>query len=180
MGAVYVLTSPSGKQYVGMTQRDIEVRWSQHRRLQSGRPINRAIQKYGWDTFKREIVFQSDDKCALVAKEIELIAKLRCMVPAGYNCTAGGEGITRAKRPPHVIEAIKRAHIGKVVSEETRAKLRAAHANGKPRNSFTGRTHSEETRRRLSECKKGFRHSEATRAAMSERMRQRWAERRAS
>lgn len=56
MGAVYILTSPSGKRYVGMTQRaDVDVRWSQHRRLQSDRPINRAIAKYGWDAFKSDI-----------------------------------------------------------------------------------------------------------------------------
>lgn len=149
MGCVYVLTSPSSKRYVGMTQRDPVWRFYAHKNLRTDRPLSRAVAKYGWSAFTKEIVFRSDDKAALIAKEIELIAEFGCMVPNGYNCTAGGEGTSRLPRPPHVIEAIKRAHIGKVVSEETRAKLRAAHRRGPPRHSFTGRKHTEETKLHL-------------------------------
>jgi group I intron endonuclease len=180
MGCVYLLTSPSGKRYVGMTQRDVVWRFYAHKNRRNDRPLSRAVAKHGWDNFEKRIVFRSDDKAALIAKEIELIAQFGSMVPNGYNCTAGGEGTARLARPPHVIAAIKAAHTGKVVSETTRAKLRAAHHRGPPRNSFTGRKHSEETKRRISEKKLGFRHSDETKAGMSDRMRNRWAERRAS
>lgn len=166
MGAVYVLTSPSGKRYVGMTQRDIDVRWSQHSRLKSDRPINRAIQKYGWECFKREVVMQSDDVDDLVAKECALIAEYGCMVPDGYNCTSGGEGISQAKRPPHVIEAIKRAHLGKIVSEETRAKLRAARAKNPRAGPMAGKKHSAESLAKMRG--RSVKHSDATKQKMSQ------------
>ncbi len=210
MGAVYVLTSPSGKRYVGMTQRDIDVRWSQHRRLQSCRPINRAIKKYGWESFRRKIVMRSDDKAELVAKECALIVEYGCMVPNGYNCTAGGEGISRAKRPPHVITAIKQAHTGKIVSEETRAKLREAHARNPRPCPMAGKKHSAEslakmrgrsivhsdaTKQKMSQSRIGHSVSDETREKLRQRassqpldvrqriaasMRQIWAERRAN
>lgn len=180
MGCVYLLTSPSGKHYVGMTQQELAHRFYAHKNLRVSRPLSAAVAKYGWDAFEKTVLFESNDKAALIAAEIELIASYGCMSPSGYNCTAGGEGTARLKRPPHVIEAIKRAHTGKVVSEETKAKLRLAHATGGPRNSFTGRQHSDETRRLLSERKIGFKHSPETKAKMAERMRRVWAERRAA
>jgi len=166
-GCVYVLTSPSGKFYVGMTQRDEVWRFYAHKNLKTARPLSHAVQKYGWENFKREIVFRSSDKNELVAKEIELIAAYNCMVPHGYNCTAGGEGITRMKRPPHVVEALRKANTGKKASDKTRAKLRAAHIKTGPRNSFTGRKHTPESLAKMSAAKLGQGHTDETRAKMS-------------
>lgn len=161
MGCVYVLTSPSGKHYVGLTQVGAVHRFYAHKNRRSARPLSRAIAKYGWDAFTKEIVFESADKSALVAKEIELIGSFGCMVPRGYNCTAGGEGLLRMKRPPHVIEATRRANLGRKASEETKAKLRAAHARNPRPCPMAGKKHSPEaiakmrghTRRHTSETR---------------------------
>ena len=52
MGYIYILTSPSGKSYVGQTTRDIEERFGEHQEPTSAcSAIRNAIQYYGWDRF---------------------------------------------------------------------------------------------------------------------------------
>lgn len=121
------------------------------------RPLYRAMRKYGVDNFEWEIIHKE----ILGARELDklesyYIKEYGTKSPKGYNLTDGGEGsagwthseevrkkMRRAakKRPPHGphTEETKRkiglAHKGKKkppVSEETRAKLRAAIENMAP------------------------------------------------
>lgn len=50
-----MLTSPSGKSYIGQTVRPIEKRFEEHQ-LESSNcvAIYRAIQKYGWENFETD------------------------------------------------------------------------------------------------------------------------------
>lgn len=121
---VYVHTSPIGKSYVGQTSR-YNKRCYEHKTYKgSGCPVFRnAIKKYGWDNFTHTVV---DDNLSLsVANELEefLIQEMNTIVPNGYNLRSGGMNST------HSIESIEKMRIaqsGKVVSDETRSKLRLA------------------------------------------------------
>lgn len=72
MGIIYILTSPSGKQYVGQTIRTFDKRWKQHindikkaknNNFGSGTcvALPRAFDKYGYENFEFETLFECDD-----------------------------------------------------------------------------------------------------------------------
>ena len=91
-GYIYVITNLlNGKQYVGQTSRDPEVRFSEHcYDKRSTSFIHRAIVKYGVSNFKLEILEQPELN-QLDEKEKEWIAKLDTY-HNGYNKTEDGQG----------------------------------------------------------------------------------------
>jgi len=96
MGCVYLLTNIiNKKKYVGKTQRKLSLRLAEHFKPYSNtcRVLKSAINKYGKDNFKIDVLFESDDIMELNNKEIELISKLNTLTPNGYNLTFGGEGM---------------------------------------------------------------------------------------
>lgn len=90
---IYILTSPSGKKYVGQTT-SIKKRFENYRNLRRLTQIklSAAILKYGWDNFiKEEIEFINITQEELDGLEIEYIKKYDSF-NNGYNCTIGGSG----------------------------------------------------------------------------------------
>ena len=53
---VYKHTSPSNKVYIGITSQEPERRWQNGYGYATQQLFWRAIQKYGWDNFKHEII----------------------------------------------------------------------------------------------------------------------------
>lgn len=89
---VYIHTNTiNNKQYVGITFQDVERRW---RPDGSGYKQNKyfwnSIQKYGWNNFKHEIIADNLTKKDAEKLEQELIQKLNCKSPFGYNHDNGG------------------------------------------------------------------------------------------
>lgn len=130
---IYLVTNTvNGMQYVGVTSRSLVKRWGEHKtdaKAGRGWALHVAIRRYGPDAFDVTEIGRGDDWPALCKREQDLIAELGCLSPAGYNLTPGGEG-----------------NPGRVVTIETRAKLRMAH---------TGKTLSAEHRAKLSAAKMG-------------------------
>jgi group I intron endonuclease len=96
---VYCHTSPSGKRYVGQSHKGMAARWREHvaeARSGSDRLLCRAIRKYGADAFRHELLAQCDTQAGAHASERRWIAQRGTMAPAGYNATAGGEGVVPA------------------------------------------------------------------------------------
>jgi group I intron endonuclease len=115
---VYVLQSPSGKQYVGITKRTFSERSISYKYItpensycQKQTAIRNAILKYGWENFYAGILFVSDDEDIekLGHAEMDFIEKLGTM-RSGYNLTSGGES----------------TGCGGFISEETRERMRAS------------------------------------------------------
>jgi len=85
-------TSPSGKRYVGITKQKPEQRWGKGRNYKNNHYFTSAIDKYGWDNFTHEILFQVDSLEEAKALEIESIAKYRSDEREfGYNISKGGD-----------------------------------------------------------------------------------------
>lgn len=94
---VYLATSPSGKQYVGVTTVGIINRMKKHYRTAKANSNNqlicKAINKYGFENIKWDIIDFAKDKEELIELEIFWINKLCTFKPNGYNSTIGGEGV---------------------------------------------------------------------------------------
>ena len=91
---IYILTSPSGKQYVGKDRhlpRRPKVHFSGN--APQCRHIHRAVQKYGADAFDVKIIqYPGISEEALNAVERWKIKQLQTVSPSGYNLTEGGDG----------------------------------------------------------------------------------------
>ena len=89
---VYIHTNNiNGKKYVGITSRDVKLRWQNGLGYKKCYFAN-AIQKYGWDNFSHEIVYENLSKEEAFLKEKELIEKYKTTDRRyGYNRSTGGE-----------------------------------------------------------------------------------------
>jgi predicted GIY-YIG superfamily endonuclease len=95
MGKKYVVYMhehrENGKKYIGITGMKPEHRWNNGKGYTSGYFRN-AIDKYGWDAFRHEILYTDLTKDEACEMERKLIAKYMSNDPAyGYNCSTGGE-----------------------------------------------------------------------------------------
>lgn len=88
---VYVHTNKyNGKRYIGTTKQKVQKRW-QNGYGYIGTRFGAAIQKYGWDAFKHEILVEGLDKKSAYALEIALIKQYKANDPDfGYNVSEGG------------------------------------------------------------------------------------------
>lgn len=142
--------------YIGITQRAPNKRFKYGNGYKDNEYFWQAIEKYGWNNFKHEILYSGLSKEIACTTEIELIAK--------YNSTNRkyGYNIALGKSHPHTEEErrkISEANRRRIYSEETRRKL------GKINK---GRIFSKEWRKHISEANKGHIVSEETRKKISE------------
>ena len=151
---VYKHTFPNGKIYVGITGQDPYKRWK-HGNGYATVVMKNAIRKYGWDNILHEILYDNLTKEEAEQKEIELICKFRSNELAhGYNLASGGAVNCGYKRSAENIEKMRermrgkpgirlgshltveqKKHLseinkGKRLSQETKAKMSVARANG--------------------------------------------------
>jgi group I intron endonuclease len=103
-GVVYKITNTAnGKVYIGQTLRKLENRIQQYRKGQGNPYLNRAFEKYGFDRFTFEVIYDTDNILDLNEKEVYYIAHYDSTDKAkGYNLHEGGRNCipsmdTRAK-----------------------------------------------------------------------------------
>ena len=58
----------------------------------SGKTIRNAINKYGIENFKKEILFQFDNETDMNRKEAEIVTEEFCLKNDNYNLCPGGKG----------------------------------------------------------------------------------------
>lgn len=169
---VYILSFASGKIYVGVSV-DPRARLRQH--LSQHRLLNPAAAKHGAP--KLTVVFRGSSKECFEVEQM-LVDELGSLAPCGYNLQRGGVGGSVPSADSR--KRMSRSQRGRRHSEDTKDKMRVAHANRKPI--------SDDTRAKLSRAGRsrdnaksvtamlaattGRPHSEARRAAHSERMRE--------
>ena len=143
----------NGKVYIGITSRTPEERWGMNGcNYKSSPHFYSAIQKYGWDNFEHNILFENLTKEQACLKEQELIKQFNSMDREfGYNSTSGGEIFTLnedAKKKISISmlgntnsagyqcseekkEKISKAQKGRKLTEQHREKLSIAAAQRK-------------------------------------------------
>lgn len=172
---VYMHISPSNKIYIGMTGTKPEKRW---RKDGSGYKTQqyfwRAIQKYGWDNFKHEVVASNLTKVDAEKIEIDLIAYYKSnQCEFGYNVENGGNATGKIS-----VETRKKISIankgkvspnkGKIMSNEQKKKISEA-KTGKP----TG-PRSEDIKKKISIANIGKVISSDTRQKISDAQKEYW------
>jgi group I intron endonuclease len=161
---VYKHTAPNGKVYIGITKAEPSKRWKNGNGYKTQVLFYKAIEKYGWNNFKHEILFSNLTKEEAEQREIDLIKQYKSNNPEyGYNIREGGslslwaesskEKLRLANLGKHLTaETKKKLHdfnIGKKIPEEVKSKI------SKTLTGFKRGTFSEEHRKKLSESLKG-------------------------
>lgn len=89
---VYEHISPSNKKYIGITCQIPEHRWRNGNGYKENPAFYNAIQKYGWENFQHNILFENLTAEEAAEKEKELIQKYMTLDKNyGYNILSGGE-----------------------------------------------------------------------------------------
>lgn len=144
MWSVYKHTTPAGKVYIGITGVNPAKRWGNGSNYKGNKHFSRAIEFYGWEHIKHEVIAEGLTKEAAATLEVNLIKQYDSTNPEkGYNKSKGGEA----------------AAAGVKLSKETRQRMSEAKKGWKP---------SEETRRRNSEAKKGEKNPQYGKALTAE------------
>ncbi len=175
---VYLVTSPSGRRYVGLTSIGAAERWRAHvRDARHGATksiLHSAIRKYGARAFSHTLLERMSTEAGAKRAEILWIRELGTQAPGGYNVTAGGEGIlgyrftaeSKARRSAARKGVPRPELVGRKASVETRAKMRAAKL-GVPR--------APGIAEKTATSQRGRKHTEKARAKMRAGQQARWA-----
>lgn len=105
------------RKYIGISKygQCINRRWQNGLGYKGNIYFWRAIKKYGWDSFKHELLYVNLSEADACAKEIELISKFQTQdARFGFNLDAGG---THTKHSEHTKEKM-RAHSGRIILDE--------------------------------------------------------------
>lgn len=171
---VYKHILPNGKVYIGITKNIKSRFYGKGSSYKNCVLFYRAINKYGWDNIKTEILLSNLTQCQAEEKEIEYISKYKSNDSKfGYNILKGGNISTNDsqerrkkiskslieyyKTNKHSQESIERARqkkIGVKFSSEHKQKLKDNHSG------MTGKVFSEEHKRKISNSLKGKKFSE--------------------
>jgi group I intron endonuclease len=148
---IYIVTNKiNGKQYVGQTTVD-------RNKVGHGMAMTEAYAVYGKDNFVYErICSDINNQKTLNCLEKFWIATCGTIAPNGYNIEAGGrdrDGVSQETR-----KKLSVINKGKKVKEETKEKIRQAMLGCK--NPFFGKSHSPESRKKISLKSAAFRQRE--------------------
>ena len=103
--SVYCHTFPNGKKYIGISS-DCENRWRNGKGYETQPKMDRAIQKYGWENIKHDIVLSGLSKEQANELEKYLISELNT-IQNGYNVTIGGDTVNGCYLNSYVLEMIQ-------------------------------------------------------------------------
>jgi group I intron endonuclease len=138
---IYKITSPTGKVYIGRTK-NYKGRMYEHYYIalkeKSEYALYKAIQKYGWDNFTKEIICEVSKEEASVVEEKYI--KEYDAVKSGYNNTYAGSGGDMFTDNPELLQKLKNT-LSSLYSGEN--------------NPMYGKTHSTETKQKQKEKAKG-------------------------
>ena len=122
----------------------------------SGLLVRRAQEKYGIENFKKEILFVYDNKDDMFAKEKEIVNESFVQDKSTYNLKVGGEGgwdhiYNSALTDDHkqaISKGVRKAY------KDGRLQSGWTHVNKAGIKGFLGKSHSIESRRKISENNK--------------------------
>jgi group I intron endonuclease len=161
---IYKITNQiNGRIYIGQTVMTLARRWNQHSTSKKNSPLYNAFRRYGPENFTIEAICSALAPEYLNELEQYFIGYYNSLLPNGYNLTTGGDSAFR--RSQHTKDLQSLAMRGHEVSLQTRAKISET-LKGRP-SVRLGSTHTDETKKKISEAQTGRIVSEETKAKMS-------------
>lgn len=171
---VYCHTLKSdGRKYVGITRQNPRQRWKYGAGYTSY--FRNAINKYGWDNFEHDILFENLTEEEAIQKEIELIKELDLTNrEKGFNLCDGGNGTKGYVFNEKDLEKMRLSHLGKKLGEEQKKKISMAlkehyshipkkpKPTPKPKGRNAGFHLTEETKEKLRQANLGKKQSQET------------------
>lgn len=148
---IYLFTFPNGKKYCGYTsQENIQNRWRGGAGYKKCPLVWRAIQKYGWDNIKKEIIFSFPTVEQALKKEQEIIQKYQLTDSNyGYNLDVGGKPGGSSHLTEQGKRNISQAH--KLLWQDPSYRKKMSQAFKK----VPHKPHSEATKQKISAAKMG-------------------------
>lgn len=150
---IYKLTSPSNKSYIGLTEKKLQHRLNQHinSSKDSKTQLNKALQKYPIDQWNIEILEKCGSREQLIEKEKHYINEFDTY-KNGYNMTLGGDGVD-----PETASKLRSEYYQSDEGKEWKKKLsNRFKENNINTGQWKGKLHKEETKKKISQSKKGI------------------------
>lgn len=138
---VYKHTFPNGKVYIGITKQKLCDRWWRGKAYRHNQYMLNAVEKYGWDNVKHEVLFENLTEDQALLKETELIKLYRCNKKMyGYNILVYGnrKGIKHTEATKLKISESKKGSI-----PCNRKKVKQFDKNGNFIQEFSSRTEAQ-------------------------------------
>lgn len=145
----------NGKVYIGQTCQNPTKRWDNGRGYETSSRFYNAILKYGWDNFEHIILYSNLSQEEANMIEEKLIATYKSQDENfGYNIKAGGNNTKHTEDTKHKIGlANAQSLLGHKWSEEQKQLISQMFTGeGNP---FYGKHHTEETKQKISNSRKG-------------------------
>jgi group I intron endonuclease len=137
----------NGMKYIGITSVRPERRWRNGEGYKRSVKFYNSIKKYGWDSFKHEILYENLTEKEAKNIEQKLIKKNKKQ-NLSYNITDGGEGNNGWVVSENTKKKISESHKGKKLSEEQKQKLKLSLKDMWKNNKhpMLGKQHSKESK----------------------------------
>jgi len=172
---VYKHIFPNNKIYIGITSRKPEIRWNKGKGYKLCPLMNKAIQKYGWENVKHEILFTNLSKEQAEQKEIQLIKEYKCNNEKyGYNIENGGNCCgTHSEETKRKIAAKSKGNkycLGRHISKEHIRKLYEGRIKKYKETGIYASheyMHTKEYKNKISKALTGIKRSEETKKKLS-------------
>lgn len=173
---VYKHIFPNNKIYIGITSKKPEIRWNKGKGYKLCPLMNKAIQKYGWNNVKHEILFTNLTKKQAEEKEIQLIKEYKCNNRKyGYNIENGGNCCgTHSEETKRKIGAKSKGNkyrLGRHISKEHIQKLHEGRMKKYKETGsygYKGYMYTEEYKNKISKALTGIKRSKETKKKLSE------------
>jgi group I intron endonuclease len=177
---VYCHTFPNGKRYVGITRTSPERRWGKGRNYNTCPLMDRAIQKYGCENIKHDVIDTAESREDAEAKERHYIELFMSDRPEhGYNILPGGD-VANNPLTDEIRYKLGTGQRGRNRTDEEKSRISAGVREKFSRpesNGHLGMHHDDSTRQKMSESQMvRWSENQSRRDAASERMRQRMGE----
>ncbi len=127
MVAYLIKNALNGKAYIGIARRGVARRWAEHTqdsRRASKQALYCAIRKYGIGAFSIQPLASPLTPEALFDLEKLLITQFKTKAPFGYNLTDGGDGVAGVSA--EIRELMSKVMTGRKHTLETRRKISEA------------------------------------------------------
>lgn len=151
-GIIYCITNIiTQKMYIGQTIKKLKTRWSQHISKSNKKPtthMQHSINKHGIENFKIEEIDYAYSKDELNEKEIDWIYILNTLSPNGYNLSIGGEN-QHGRISEHGRKYYSNPETKEIIYRFPNEIIPDGFIMG-------GKIHSEETKNKMSQSRKGI------------------------